>query len=71
MVVLRKSFVETANTKVAKILSYKTYAENRSLYNTPPTFAVYVVGLVLKWVEDAGRAGGRRGAQPAEGEDPL
>ena len=54
MVLLRKSFAETANSKVAKILSYATYAENRSLYNTPPTFAVYVVGLVLKWVEDQG-----------------
>ena len=54
MVLLRKSFGATANTNIAQILSYKTYAENRSLYNTPPTFAVYVVGLVLKWVEDQG-----------------
>ncbi len=54
MVLLRKSFAETANTNIAKILSYKTYTDNRSLYNTPPTFAIYVVGLVLKWVEDQG-----------------
>ncbi len=54
MVVARKSFIDSANTNVAKIFAYKTYAENRSLYNTPPTFAVYVVGLVLKWVEDQG-----------------
>ena len=54
MVLLRKSFGETANANVAKIFAYKTHAESRSLYNTPPTFAVYVVGLVLKWVEDQG-----------------
>ncbi|MBV9848203.1 MAG: 3-phosphoserine/phosphohydroxythreonine transaminase [Armatimonadetes bacterium] len=54
MALLRKSFLETANPKVAKILSYRTYAENRSLYNTPPTFAIYVVGLVLKWLEGEG-----------------
>lgn len=54
MVVLRKSFLETANTNVPKILAYKTFAEANSLYNTPPTFAVFVVGLVLKWVENEG-----------------
>ena len=54
MVLLRKPWMETANPNIAKILSYSTYAENRSLYNTPPTFAIYVVGLVLKWVENEG-----------------
>ena len=54
MVVVRKSFLETANTNLPKIHSYKTFAEANSMYNTPPTFAVYVVGLVLKWVEEQG-----------------
>ena len=54
MVVLRKSFLETARTDQPKILSYQTFADNHSLYNTPPTFAVFVVGLVLKWVEEQG-----------------
>ena len=71
MVLLRKSFAETANPKVAKILSYATYAENRSLYNTPPTFAVYVVGLVLKWVEDQGGLEAVEARNKAEGQDPL
>ena len=39
---------------IPKIYSYSTFLENRSLYNTPPTFAVYVVGLVLKWIESEG-----------------
>lgn len=54
MVVVRKSFAETARADVPKILAYKTFAEANSLYNTPPTFAVFVVGLVLKWVESEG-----------------
>ncbi len=54
MVVVRRSFLATARTGLPKILAYQTHAEANSLYNTPPTFAVYVVGLVLKWVEAQG-----------------
>jgi phosphoserine aminotransferase len=36
------------------VLDYRLMAENRSLYNTPPTFAIYVVGLVLKWITGLG-----------------
>ncbi len=54
LVAARKSFLETANTNLPKIQSYKTFADAGSMYNTPPTFAVYVVGLVLKWVEAQG-----------------
>ncbi|MDQ2800147.1 MAG: 3-phosphoserine/phosphohydroxythreonine transaminase [Armatimonadota bacterium] len=54
LVVARKSFLQQANTGLPKILSYKTFLDNRSLYNTPPTFAVYVVDLVLKWIEAEG-----------------
>ncbi len=54
MAVVRRSFLETANTDIPKILAYQTHADTNSLYNTPPTFAIYVVGLVLKWVEEQG-----------------
>lgn len=54
MALVRRSFLETANTGIPKILAYKTQADANSMYNTPPTFAVYVVGLVLKWVEEQG-----------------
>jgi len=53
LVVARKSFLAEANN-LPKIYSYGTFLESRSLYNTPPTFAVYVVGLVLKWIETEG-----------------
>ena len=32
------------------MLSYAVQAENKSLYNTPPAFAVYALGLVMKWL---------------------
>lgn len=54
MVVARKSFLETANADIPTILAYKTHADAHSLYNTPPCFAVYVVGLVLKWLQAEG-----------------
>jgi phosphoserine aminotransferase len=34
------------------MLRYETHAKARSLYNTPPSFSIYVVGLVLKWLEE-------------------
>lgn len=54
LVVLRKSFLEQASDNVPAILSYKTHAKSDSLYNTPPAFSIYVVGLVLKWIESEG-----------------
>jgi phosphoserine aminotransferase len=54
MVIARKDYLEKANEDIPTILSYKTHAKSDSLYNTPPAFAIYVVGLVLKWVEEQG-----------------
>jgi phosphoserine aminotransferase len=54
LVVARKTYLEQASDDVPVILSYKTHAKADSLYNTPPAFAIYVVGLVLKWVEAQG-----------------
>jgi phosphoserine aminotransferase len=54
IVALRKSLLERANDDVPAILSYKTHAKANSLYNTPPVFPIYVLDLVLQWVEDQG-----------------
>ena len=54
LVVARKAFLAEANPDLPKIYSYGTFLESRSLYNTPPTFPIYVVGLVLKWIEAEG-----------------
>ena len=54
LVVARKSLLAEASEDVPTMLSYKTHAKSDSLYNTPPAFAIYVVGLVLKWIEEQG-----------------
>lgn len=54
LVIVRKAFLDRANDEIPAILSYKTHAKSDSLYNTPPAFSVYVVGLVLKWIEAEG-----------------
>ena len=36
------------------MLSYETHAKNDSLYNTPPTYAIYICKLVLEWLKDLG-----------------
>ena len=36
------------------MLHYGTHVENTSLYNTPPAFGIYAVGLVIKWLQELG-----------------
>lgn len=57
LVIARKSFLAGAEENLPPMLSYKAQAKGNSLYNTPPVFAVYVVDLVLKWVEEQGGVG--------------
>ncbi len=54
IVVARKSYLETATDDISAIFSYKTHAKADSMYNTPPVFPIYVVGLCLKWIEAQG-----------------
>lgn len=54
VVIAKKGFLEQANTKIPTMLRYGTFAKDNSLYNTPPTFGIYVVGLVLSWLKEMG-----------------
>jgi phosphoserine aminotransferase len=54
VVVARKDFVEAGRKDIPAIFQYRTYAANNSLYNTPPTFAIYLVRGVLQWVRESG-----------------
>ena len=36
------------------MLNWKTLADKDSMYNTPPTYAIYILGLVLEWIENLG-----------------
>ncbi len=52
LVVIRKDMIERAPADLPTMLSYKTYAEKKSMFNTPPCFAIYVLQLVAKWLEE-------------------
>lgn len=52
--VAERSFLESARTDLPKILRYATHAKEHSLYNTPPTFGIYLVRNVLAWTREQG-----------------
>ena len=54
VVVARKELLESAPETIPAILRYTTHARADSLYNTPPGFAVYLIGLTLRWIEAEG-----------------
>jgi phosphoserine aminotransferase len=58
LVVVRRDLLERTPAGLPALLDYRLMAEKRSLYNTPPTFIVYVVGLVLKWLRETGGLAG-------------
>ncbi|WP_338865059.1 3-phosphoserine/phosphohydroxythreonine transaminase [Myxococcus stipitatus] len=54
MVVASKDFIARGRKDIPKIFRYSIHAENNSLYNTPPTLAIYLVRNVLAWMKDVG-----------------
>ena len=52
LVIIRNDMLERVPKELPTMLKYTTFSENKSLYNTPPCFAIYVCELVLKWIED-------------------
>lgn len=54
MVIIREDLLARSSTSLHSMLSYAVHAENGSLYNTPPVFGIYVLGLVLQWLLDLG-----------------
>ncbi|MFN0181846.1 MAG: 3-phosphoserine/phosphohydroxythreonine transaminase [Gemmatimonadales bacterium] len=54
MVIIRDDLVEAGPSSIATMLQYRIYAKEKSLHNTPPTMAIYLVGQVLKWIGDTG-----------------
>ncbi len=49
VVIIREDLLGNARPETPVMLDYKTMAENDSMYNTPPCYAIYVAGLVYKW----------------------
>lgn len=54
IVIVSKAFLATAKKDLPPMLSYQNYADNDSLYNTPPVFAIYMVNKTLHWIKAQG-----------------
>ena len=54
VVIIRKDLLENNPKTIPTMLRYETHAKNNSLYNTPPTFGVYMIHLVLRWLKAQG-----------------
>ena len=54
LVIVREDLIGDAMDITPIMLNYKTHADNGSMYNTPPTYAIYVLKLVLEWIKSKG-----------------
>ncbi|GAB4341686.1 MAG: 3-phosphoserine/phosphohydroxythreonine transaminase [Desulfobulbaceae bacterium] len=54
VVIIRDDLPDRAPENLPTMLRYKTHADKGSMFNTPPCFAIYCVGLVMKWLKEQG-----------------
>ena len=71
LVIIRDDLVARTPPSLATMLQYGVHVENKSMYNTPPVFGVYIMRLVLKWLLKAGWSRGDRCPQRAQGGQAL
>jgi len=57
LVIIRNDLVEVGSKDLPTMLQYRTYAKENSMYNTPNTFGIYVMGEVFKWIKAEGGLG--------------
>ena len=57
LVIVREDLLNYADPKMPTMLEWKTMADNDSMYNTPPCFAIYMAGLVYEWLLGLGGLG--------------
>ena len=54
IVMVRKDLLERTPPNLPSMFSYAVQAENESMFNTPPTYPIYMAGLVFKWLKELG-----------------
>lgn len=54
IVIVKKDLLGKANNLIPATMDYNLFAKKNSMPNTPPTFSIYVCGLVIKWIESMG-----------------
>ncbi len=52
--IVRKDLIGNAMDITPNMFNYKTHADNGSMFNTPPTYAIYIAGLVFEWLLEKG-----------------
>jgi phosphoserine aminotransferase len=57
LVIIREDLLARSSDTLPTMLNYRVHAENDSLYNTPNTFGVYILGLTMKWLKSLGGLG--------------
>ena len=67
LVIVREDLLARTPSTLPTMLQYGVHAENKSLYNTPPVFGIYIMRLVLQWLIKAGGLQGGREGQRAQG----
>ena len=55
VVAIRNDFAEKGPEDIPTMLQYRTYTKENSLYNTPPTWGIYIFGETMKWVKKMGK----------------
>ena len=54
IVIVREDLLGETIQNTPSVFNYKIHADNFSMYNTPPTYAIYITGLVLEWLNKKG-----------------
>jgi len=54
LVIIRNDLLARSRDSLPTMMNYKVHADNGSMYNTPPTFGIYVLGLTMKWLRRQG-----------------
>ncbi len=54
IVIVREDLIGETVKGTPTMFDYRIHAENESMYNTPPTYGIYIAGLVFKWLKDNG-----------------
>ena len=54
VVIIRKDLIGKADPAIPTMLNYQTHLDNGSMFNTPPTYGIYMLKLVFEWIEEKG-----------------
>ncbi|MEZ6063825.1 MAG: 3-phosphoserine/phosphohydroxythreonine transaminase [Planctomycetaceae bacterium] len=68
LVIIRDELVDRAGRDLTAMMQYRTHAANESMYNTPPTFGIYLMMLVFRWIKAGGGLEGMQQRNQAKAE---